>query len=186
MSDEWVGFAIALPPFRRGGRGGYVCVWAFPWLPSLTLLLSAFLVFVCGCGNPELQEAQRQAAACRLELEALKEAQSGEQDDCGSCKAQRDRLAAQCADLKAQMAHLELKAKGADNTAAAGELAAARLQIEEQRRELETALAAIRRSRDEWEQALADRQRQIDVLTNQVERLKRELDAASGGSRPSR
>lgn len=132
-----------------------------------------------GCSwNSQLEEARRQAAACRLELEALKQ-QNSDQPSTALLKAQRDRFAAQCEELKTEVAQLKDQLREAH---ASGIDSDTRRQLDEQRRELETALAGVRRSREEWEQGLADRQRKIDILTNQVERLQQELEKARGGA----
>lgn len=93
-------------------------------------------------------------------------------------RAQRDRLEAECTDLRKEVAALREQVRSGAITGAGAQ---AQRELERQRKELETALSALQRSRDEWEQALADRQRQIDILTNQVERLKKELENAKKG-----
>lgn len=147
----------------------------------------AWTLLVLGCSwNPQLDEARRQAAECRLELETLRREQQAA-PNAALIKAQRDRLEAQCEDLRNEVARL--KAELRDKASAPTDSSASE-QIERERRELQTALVAIRRSREEWEQSLADRQREIDILTNQVERLQQQLAearrAGQAESRPSR
>lgn len=131
-----------------------------------------------GCASSqELNEARRQVAECRMELAALKERAEKEQTSCGLLKAQRDRLEAELADARDELGKLREPSRGGDAAARAAEVVRARAELERQQKELEAALAAVRRSREEWEQALADRQKQIEMLSNQVDRLQRELAA---------
>ncbi|HOW73189.1 MAG TPA: hypothetical protein PKY77_21540 [Phycisphaerae bacterium] len=99
--------------------------------------------------------------------------------------AQRDRLAAENADLKRQLASRRELERQRDGALAEAE-AKARLETDAIRKELEQALANIRLSRQRWEDDIASRQRTIDMLTSEVERLRRELQSARGSEPASR
>ena len=140
----------------------------------MALALAGGLILCLGCGpSRELQDTRLTADECQLQLEAaLKELQNCRQD--ARYKAQRDRLAAENLHLKKQLDDLrqaqnllrnQLATLQDDQKKNADTLAA-------ERTELQQAMLNLTRSRQKWEQMLADRQKQIDLLTNQIERLK--------------
>ena len=133
-----------------------------------------------GCAaDRELADARLDADECRLELQTLR-AKLDQQDGGSLIRAQRDRLAAENEYLKRELAQIRERERqlrknlGITKT----ESPKAAEQIAAQREELKRALANLRRSRDQWESSLAERQRRIDVLTHQIQRLVKELQAA--------
>ncbi|GMV98424.1 MAG: hypothetical protein AMXMBFR83_27740 [Phycisphaerae bacterium] len=148
----------------------------------------AGVALLSGCSaSSELQEARRQTAECRLELEALRR-QLKDQPNAALIKAQRDRLEVQCTELRTEIARLRAQARAQPAPAAPPSPSDAQRFIQELQKRVETLQAEFLDARTDWERTLADRQRRIDVLANQVERLERELAAARppAGTRPGR
>jgi len=152
------------------------------------ILVVPALAAITGCawfrnlGRPDAPASQPESQPVPLEqqLEAERSARAGLQ-------LQKDRLEAQNARLTREVDALQKRLHDAGRQIAAARADAHKIDIalEARRRELDNALTAIRRSRADWEEALADRQKQIDLLTNQVQRLERQLEAARRANRPS-
>ena len=151
-------------------------------------ILTPFSLIVMGCvTTEEFQEVQRQAGECRLDIEALREAQIDERADCAMLRAERDELEREnqrigrgLAACRANEQNLQRKLKAAQL-----EVRQTRLDVGSRSKELERAAAALEQSRNKWEQTLADRQKRIDILTNQVERLTTQRTKANSSKNPS-
>jgi len=146
---------------------------------------SALLVCLAGCvTQKELADARLEADECRLEVKALR-GELGKHEDGSLVHAQRDRLAAENEHLKRELAEIRERERQLRKNLAvedqAGPKAGDRTIAE--RQELQRALANIRRIRRQWERTLAERQRQIDVLTSQIEGLRKELQTARAVAR---
>jgi septal ring factor EnvC (AmiA/AmiB activator) len=116
---------------------------------------------------------------------------AGVMDEVSLLRLQRDRLLAANRRLQQDLDAVrqrerELTQRSADLERRLEQQSA---DLESRRRQLRQTMDSLQESRDEWEATLADRQRQIDILTNKVERVERELEKgrqgtpASGGSR---
>jgi len=135
---------------------------------------------VAGCTwQKDKQAVEQQADECLLQLKALREKQAAAESGRQLLEAQRDRLEAANRELQRQIDELHKRERElvAEAEAARSQKRQVAQDLEAQRKELESALASVRQSRQQWEEALADRQKRIDLLTNQVERLRRQLDA---------
>ncbi|HSA28401.1 MAG TPA: hypothetical protein P5159_17870 [Phycisphaerae bacterium] len=141
---------------------------------------------VAGCAAQNEPGAARPAIdEDRLPIENAGESGRHTGAELDHMTAQRDRLAAENADLKRQLASRRELERQRDGALAEAE-AKARLETDAIRKELEQALANIRLSRQRWEDDIASRQRTIDMLTSEVERLRRELQSARGSEPASR
>jgi len=147
-------------------------------------VLCLLIVNVCliGCAaDKELANAQLELDECRLELKALREQVDPWGGD-SNVRARLDRLAAENAHLRRQLAQIEDREKQLRKTLSIEkqEKPENRQRIAALQSELKQALGNIRSSRVQWENTLADRQRQIDMLNNKTQRLEKELQAVRG------
>lgn len=137
------------------------------------LLVAGLLASLPGCiTKKHLDAAQLEADQNKLQfLNAHQQAKRG-QAELERVTAQRDRLAAENTELKRQLASLgELEKQRATMPSEAD--IRARAETDALRKELKQALTDIRLSRQQWEEDIAARQRTIDLLTSEIERLKR-------------
>lgn len=166
---------------RRSFLTSHFALLASPSMARTLIVVVAGVLAGCS-SNSELQEARRQTAECRLELEALRQ-QAGSAPNVAMFKAQRDRLEAQCEQLKNEIARLKAERREPAGPPIARSDEQAQKYIQELQKRMERLQVEFLDGKHEWERALAERQRQIDVLTNQVERLQKELAAAKSGAR---
>lgn len=167
---------VYLSPVRR--RPAFA--WRAWWATAL------ILTFATGCMiKRDPNAVQLQADDTALQTQGTRERAKHSQAELDRVTAQRDRLTAENADLKRQLDSLLELERERDRTLSESE-AKARAESEAIRRELEQALKNIRLSRQQWEDDIASRQKTIDMLTSEVERLKRELQSAGGGEATTR
>ncbi|MBP7934051.1 MAG: hypothetical protein KA354_05315 [Phycisphaerae bacterium] len=165
---------------RRRGR------WAFVAALRSSFAAVLMVASVAGCPSQNESGAARPAIdEARLPIENAGEPGRYRGTELDRMTAQRDRLAAENADLKRQLASQRELERPRDGALAEAE-AKARLETDAIRKELEQALANIRLSRQRWEDDIASRQRTIDMLTSEVERLRRELQSARDSEPASR